>query len=79
MVLMIIVFHETRGSVLPSRKAKVLNQGYEDLEIRDYDLAILQKDGENKPQNPIPRMRWKVKNDEERSPIMRMIKFMSAG
>lgn len=34
---------------------------------------MLQKDGENKSQNPIRRMRWKVKNDEERSPIMRMI------
>lgn len=48
MVLMILVFHEIRCSVLLSRKAKSLNQLYEDLEICSYNLVVLQKDEENK-------------------------------
>lgn len=66
----IIFFKETRGSVLLSRKAKTLNKYYETLEPSgpshspscDSDFkAGLQK------------FRWKVKADEERESLTKMI------
>jgi multidrug resistance protein len=75
LVSMVIVFHETRGSVLLSRKAKVLNQWYEDLEKRGYDLVASHEEEEDESQDQIGRIRWKVKHDEERGSIMQMIKI----
>jgi multidrug resistance protein len=75
LVSMVIVFHETRGSVLLSRKAKVLNQWYEALEHRGYNLVLLYENEGYRPQDHIHRVRWKVKHDEERGSISQMIKI----
>jgi hypothetical protein len=67
-----IVFKETRGSVILSRKAYALNKYYEARETVGYY-------GFNMPNSSIPgtitsqRIRWKVKEDEERSSLSKMI------
>lgn len=71
-VIIVAFLKETRGSVLLSRKAKVLNKYYEQLEEAGYggfDLAI--PGTEKVLQNQ--RIRWKVKSDEERASLMKMI------
>jgi len=68
-VLIIIVFKETRGSVLLSRKATKLNKYYQQREDQGYygfDMLI--------NNTPTPqRIRWKVKADEERASLKIMI------
>lgn len=66
-----ILFKETRGSILLSRKAKTLNKYYDRLEEAGY-VGVLLSDpstGERRVQ----RIRWKVKSDEERESLARMI------
>lgn len=60
----VLFFQETRGSVLLSRKAKILNQWYEEVEKAGSSVVV-----DDKP----TRLRWKVKSDEERTSIARMI------
>lgn len=70
--LIIVIFKETRGSVLLSRKAKALNQWYEAREEAGYfglNMPRPEKDGATIPQ----RIRWKVKSDEERASLAKMI------
>ncbi|KAL5327690.1 hypothetical protein ACEPPN_005393 [Leptodophora sp. 'Broadleaf-Isolate-01'] len=65
-----LVFRETRGSILLSRKATCLNQWYEEREAAGYigfDMTI----GAEKTESQ--RLRWKVKSDEERESITKMI------
>ncbi|KAF2089042.1 MFS general substrate transporter [Saccharata proteae CBS 121410] len=72
MVVICICFQETRGSVLLSRKAVVLNKWYEAREQAGYynlDVAPSSDPSKKVPQ----RLRWKVKSDEERSTLMTMI------
>ncbi|KAF2109144.1 major facilitator superfamily domain-containing protein [Lophiotrema nucula] len=70
--LICLIFKETRGSVLLSRKAKTLNKWYEAREAAGYY-------GFNMPDEKEPgklvsqRIRWKVKADEERSSLGKMI------
>ncbi|KAH7126856.1 major facilitator superfamily domain-containing protein [Dendryphion nanum] len=69
-----VVFKETRGSVLLSRKARVLNKWYEEREKVGYygfDMPSLEKQGGNAVVSE--RIRWKVKEDEERSSLSQMI------
>ncbi|KAK3940006.1 major facilitator superfamily domain-containing protein [Diplogelasinospora grovesii] len=98
MLLLVFVFKETRGSVLLSRKAKVLNKWYEQLEAAGYygvwvgntsehlslvaetiDAAVMDEEKFGIQQSPpsppvrLERIRWKVKEDEERSSIGKMI------
>ncbi|KAF2022261.1 MFS general substrate transporter [Aaosphaeria arxii CBS 175.79] len=71
-VVICIVFKETRGSVLLSRKAKVLNKWYEAREEAGY-YGFNMPDPE-KPGSVISeRLRWKVKADEERASLSKMI------
>ena len=66
-----IFFKETRGSVLLSRKAKLLNSWYEAREkvgLVGLDVSI---GCEGKKQSQ--RIRWKVKSDEERESLAKMI------
>lgn len=71
LVLVVIFFKETRGSVLLSRKAKVLNKYYEALEQAGYGgMDVTSPTGE-KIQGQ--RIRWKVKSDEERETLGKMI------
>ncbi|KAL5353112.1 hypothetical protein ACLOAV_001142 [Pseudogymnoascus australis] len=73
-VLAVILFlKESRGSVLLSKKAAALNKWYEAREAAGYvgfDMPDESGCGEV-PQ----RIRWRVKSDEERESLMKMIKI----
>lgn len=72
MFIVAICFKETRGSVLLSRKAKALNKWYEEREAAGYyGLDVPGEDGPEKYESQ--RIRWKVKSDEERESISKMI------
>ncbi len=67
-----VIFKETRGSVLLSRKAKILNEYYAVREAAGYygfEISDSEKPGITVSQ----RIRWKVKADEERASLARMI------
>ncbi|KAH7405958.1 major facilitator superfamily domain-containing protein [Phaeosphaeria sp. MPI-PUGE-AT-0046c] len=70
--LIIITFEETRGSVLISRKAKVLNKYYEEREAAGYFGLNVPID-EKPTETTVQRIRWKVKADEDRASLTRMI------
>ncbi|KAI9732738.1 MAG: hypothetical protein M1818_007472 [Claussenomyces sp. TS43310] len=73
MVLAVTVFfRETRGSVLLSRKAQCLNKWYEEREEAGY-VGFLMPLGDGKAE--VQRIRWKVKSDEERESLSKMIKI----
>ena len=66
-----IFFKETRGSVLLSRRAKLLNSWYEAREkIGLVGMEIILDGGRPKESQ---RIRWKVKSDEERETLAKMI------
>jgi multidrug resistance protein len=69
--LIIIIFKETRGSVLLSRKAKALNKYYEAHEAAGYYGFNMHMPPAEKPVSQ--RIRWKVKADEERASLAKMI------
>lgn len=67
----ILFFKETRGSVLLSRRAKVLNAWYESREamgLVGFRVAI---DDQEKPSSQ--RLRWRVKSDEDRESLRKMV------
>ena len=70
--LICVIFKETRGSVLLSRKAKALNKYYAAREAAGYygfNVAEIED-----PNTAISlRIRWKVKSDEERASLGKMI------
>jgi hypothetical protein len=69
---MVLFFSETRGSILLSRKARCLNKYYEQREEAGYfGFDILQAGEKVESQ----RIRWKVKSDEERESITKMVKI----
>ncbi|KAE8324956.1 major facilitator superfamily domain-containing protein [Aspergillus sergii] len=75
-VLMLVLFvflNETRGSVLLSRKAKALNKYYDTLESAGYVGVVFCSDDDFKEKQQVRRIRWKVKSDEERESITKMI------
>lgn len=64
-------FKETRGSVILSRRAKILNSWYEAREkvgLMGLEVVV---DCEGKKESQ--RLRWKVKSDEERESLAKMI------
>ncbi|MCJ1406787.1 hypothetical protein MMC19_000856 [Ptychographa xylographoides] len=68
----IIFFKETRGSVLLSRRAQLLNKWYESREHAGYYGFNMPADLDGiKPQSQ--RIRWKVKSDEDRESLAKMI------
>jgi len=70
--LICVVFKETRGSVLLSRKARCLNKWYEAREAAGYygfEVPNDKKHGSTTSQ----RLRWKVRSDEERASLSKMI------
>ena len=87
--LVVFFFKETRGSILLSRKAKLLNKWYEELEAvgcynvecprsSSSDPDVTLRDPEKSvPHTSIPtrhyRLRYKVRSDEERVSLIRMI------
>jgi hypothetical protein len=62
------MFKETRGSVLLSRRAKVLNNYLEELEN-----SIPKSEDADKQPNPPVRLRYRVAADESRSSLARML------
>jgi multidrug resistance protein len=70
--LICVVFKETRGSVLLSRKAKALNTWYEVREKAGY-YGFNIPDSEKSGSLTSQRLRWKVKSDEERASLGKMI------
>ena len=66
-----LFFKETRGSVLLSRRAGLLNAWYEAREkagLIGFDMT-----GEGNPRKRTQRIRWRVKADEERESLAKMI------
>ncbi|KAF2723946.1 MFS multidrug transporter [Polychaeton citri CBS 116435] len=74
MGLIVFFFKETRGSVLLSRKAKKLNQWYEELESQGYYGTVFSSNDDGITPLSCRRVRWKVKSDEERAALGQMIK-----
>lgn len=66
---MIFFLKETRGSVLLSRRAKVLNKYFDELEKSEHFPPASEKNT-NIPTHPV---RYRVLADEQRSSIQRMI------
>jgi multidrug resistance protein len=81
MVFIIFFFKETRGSVLLSKKAKALNKWMAQLESEGHHGFMMPISSTTttttttKPVSPTApqRIRWKVKSDEERTSLGRMI------
>jgi MFS family permease len=69
LIALTIVLKETRGSVLLSRKAKALNAWYDNLERAGY-WGLSSPSSANSQGK---RIRWKVKSDEERETLVKMI------
>ncbi|KAA6407563.1 MAG: MFS general substrate transporter [Lasallia pustulata] len=73
LILAVALFmKETRGSVLLSRKAQILNKWYEAREKAGcigFEVPV----GSNGCKNESQRIRWKVKADEERESLVKMI------
>jgi len=67
----IFFFKETRGSVLLSKRAKILNKWYEAREEAGYVGFRMPSGDDGKVQ--VQRIRWKVKSDEERESLAKMI------
>jgi len=67
----ILFFKETRGSVLLSRRASLLNQWYEARENAGLVGFDIDTEGGEKKQSQ--RIRWKVKSDEDRETLIKMI------
>ncbi|KAH6623214.1 major facilitator superfamily domain-containing protein [Chaetomium tenue] len=93
-LLVVVFFQESRGSVLLSRKAKALNKWYGELEAEGYfgvwqveggsicDGSLVEDGGDEEkgaisdhPQQTatLRRIRWMVKEDEERASLGKMI------
>lgn len=76
MILIVFFFKETRGSVLLSKKAKALNKWMAQLESEGHYGVMMPLSPTTKGAGPMTapqRIRWKVKSDEERSSLGRMI------
>ncbi|KKZ66408.1 hypothetical protein EMCG_07912 [[Emmonsia] crescens] len=72
-VAVMVFFNETRGNVLLSRKAQVLNKWYEKLEKAGYVGVDMLVAGEEGGVRQSRRIRWKVKSDEERESIVKVV------
>lgn len=70
--IMVVFMKETRGSVLLSQKAKALNEYYEQVEAAGYYGVVFNSDASIEKQR-VQRIRWKVKSDEDRDSLVKMI------
>ena len=72
-----LFFKETRGSILLSRKAGALNKWYEELEAAGYVGLDMPHPESNtnisEKSKPLERIRWKVKSDEDRASLAKMV------
>lgn len=74
-VIIFVFFKETRGSVLLSRKAQTLNTYYEKLEEAGHYGVIMSSEDSTSDEKCVRRIRWKVKSDEQRASLGRMIQI----
>ncbi|KAL2861739.1 major facilitator superfamily domain-containing protein [Aspergillus pseudodeflectus] len=72
LIILWFFLKETRGSVLLSRKARTLNKYYEALEDAGY-YGVVFESSESPKKQQVQRIRWKVKADEERETLAKMI------
>lgn len=72
LVILFFFLSETRGSVLLSRKAKTLNKYYDALEEAGY-YGVVFDANETAEKAQVQRIRWKVKSDEERESLAKMV------
>ena len=72
MIVIIFFFKESRGSIILSRKAMALNKWYDRLEEAGYYGVLLPNESDD-PIASSQRIRWKVKADEERASIAKMV------
>lgn len=70
-ILVAVFFKETRGSVLLSRRAHLLNKWYESRE--QAGLVGFEMPTDGGANRDWQRIRWKVKEDEERESLAKMI------
>ncbi len=74
-----VFFKETRGSIILSRKAATLNKWYEAREQAGhigFDMPVSSASrGSDNEKTETQRVRWKVKSDEERESITKMIRI----
>ncbi|KAJ5083993.1 Major facilitator superfamily domain general substrate transporter [Penicillium alfredii] len=73
-IIIFLFFKETRGSVLLSRKARALNVYYEKLEAAGH-CGVLMAGEEATEEKSVRRIRWKVKSDEQRASLIKMIQI----
>jgi MFS family permease len=71
-VVIFVFFKETRGSVLLSRKAQKLNTYYEKLEEAGH-FGVIMSSEDSSDEKRVRRIRWKVKSDEQRASLAKMI------
>ena len=72
-LLVIVFFKETRGSVLLSRRAGAINAWYDRCEESGF-FVFVSRSGDGK-KAVRERLRWKVKADEERESLGKMIRI----
>ncbi|EGS22295.1 uncharacterized protein CTHT_0018160 [Thermochaetoides thermophila DSM 1495] len=86
MAALAVMWRETRGSVVLSRKARALNRWYEALEGRGYYGVWVEEGmggegdeekrmGTTQEGSKLRRIRWVVKEDEERASLATMIRI----
>ena len=68
----ILFFKETRGSVLLSKRARILNAWYEVREKAGY-IGFQMPIGNDATKLQSQRIRWKVRSDEDRESLAKMI------
>lgn len=71
-ILIYFFFSETRGSVILSRKAKLLNRYYEKLEAAGH-RGVTMPGSRAGERGKTMWLRWKVKSDEQRGSLVQMI------
>lgn len=71
-IVIFLFFRETRGSVLLSRKAQKLNTYYEKLEEAGH-FGVIMSSEDSSDEKRVRRIRWKVKSDEQRASLAKMI------
>lgn len=74
MAAVVLFFKETRGSVLLSRKAKAINKYYEEIEaLGIFGVEVPGSAPDRQQHRTKQRIRYKVKSDEERASIGKLI------
>ena len=68
----VVFFKETRGSVLLSKKARLLNRWYDSREAAGY-VGFEMPSADDRSKMLRQRIRWKVKSDEERESLAKMM------